>query len=131
MKLKVDPKLFHHYIVAVAIHPASAGDKAGQMYLKYRPVHFTNDDVEKVQNASMLVKDKLFETNSAEAVKITGCDEIVTQLSGLRLAAAVNQCTMHHFSSEFELEEENFITLIESANKDEYLKKLLKQSLIR
>jgi hypothetical protein len=131
LKLKVDSNLFHHYIIAVAVYPADVREKAGELYLKYRPIHFTNNDIEKVQNAAMLVNDKLFKTSNSEAVKITSCEEIVREISGLKLAAAVNQCTIHHFSSSFEIEEENFVTIIKSANKDDYFRNLLKQSLIR
>ena len=130
-ELKTDPKLFHHYIIAVGMHPMTSKTKAGEMFLKYRPIHFTNDDVENMQHAAMLSQDKLFKTSSSEAVESVGCTDLASSLSALKLGASVNQCTLHHFSSEFEMSEEDFEVLIKAANISESSKQLLLNSIIR
>ena len=131
LAIKTDPKLFHHYIIAVGIHPMTAKTRAGEMFLKYRPLHFTNDDVESMQHAFMLSKDKLFKTSSSEAIEAVGCTNLASSLSALKLGASANQCTLHHFSSEFEMSEEDFETLIKAANISESSKALLLNSIIR
>jgi hypothetical protein len=128
--LKVDKDRPHHYIIGVAIHPATSNN-AGKMYLKYRPVYFHNDDVEKVQHAIMLSRDKLFKTTGVEAVKATDCEKLVGTLSSLKLAAAANMCTLHHFSSEHKMDITDFEILINGAERLESTKELLKKSAIR
>jgi len=131
LAIKTDPKLFHHYIIAVGMHPMTSKKHAGEMFLKYRPIHFTNNDVEGMQHAAMLSKDKLFKTSSLEAVKTVGLEELSASLSALKLGASANQCTLHHFSSEFEMSEEDFEVLIKAANISESSKSLLLNSIIR
>lgn len=129
-EIKTDPKLPHHYIIAVGVHPATSSNP-GQMFLKYRPVYFTNEDVDSMQHAAMLSKDKLFKTSSSEALDAVGCSGFAATISSLKLAAEVNQCTLHHFSSEFMIEEHWFENLVEMANTSDHNKQLLKQSSIR
>jgi len=130
LKIKTDPKLFHHYIIAVAVHPATAGKMAGKMFLKYRPIHFTNDEVEKLQYAAMLSIDKLFKTTNSEAIESVDCQDLVYSLSAMKMGAAANQCTLHHFSSEFEMDDEDLGTIVNAANTSDYFKdKLIKSSI--
>jgi len=131
LKLKTDPKLFHHYIIAVAVHQATAGKDAGKMYLKYKPIYFTNDEVKKMQYASVLFKDKLFKTTNSEAISAAGCEQLTSEISAIKMAVMANQCTLHHFSAEFEIDEDSFETIVNLANKHNYYKDLLKQASIR
>lgn len=131
IEIKTDPKLFHHYIIAVGIHPATAGEQAGKMFLKYTPIYFTNDDVESMQHAYMLTKDKLFKTTNAEAVKGVGCEELSSAIAGIKMGAFANQCTLHHFSSEVELKEDDLDNIVKAANTSDYFKDKLKNSIIR
>jgi len=129
-EIKTDPKLNYHYIIAVGVHPATSSN-AGKMYLKYTPIHFTNSDVGSMQHAAMLTKDKLFKTTGSEALAATGMGELAATISSLKLAAAANQCTLHHFSSEWEIDDDWFTTLVELANTSDHNKQLLKQSAMR
>jgi len=131
LKLKTDPKLFYHSIIAIAVHPATSGKFAGKMFLKYRPINFTNEDIEKAQMAAILSVDKLFKTTSAEAVKVADCEELAVELSSFKMAAAANQCTLHHFSSEFEMDEDSLKSIVNAANTSNYFKEKLKNSRIR
>jgi len=132
LEIKTDPKQPHHYIIAVAVHPATAGVKmAGKMFLKYRPIHFTNDDVENMQHAAIISKDKLFETTNSEALQMVGMTELASTISAMKMGAAANLCSLHHFSSEFEMDEESLATIVEAANTSDYFKEKLKQSSIR
>lgn len=131
LKIKTDPKLFYHCIIAVEVHPATAGKLSGKMFLKYRPIRFTNVEVDKMQHAAMLSVDKLFKTSNSEAIATVGCQELSSALSAIKMAAAANQCSLHHFSSAFEIDEESLSTLVESANYSDYFKEKLKHSRIR
>jgi len=131
LEIKTDPRLFHHYIIAVGIHPMIDRKEAGKMFLKYRPIHFTNDEVEKMQHAAMLSVDKLFKTTNEEAIKTVGCEELSSSLAAIKLGAAANQCTLHHFSCEFEMSEEDFEVIIKAANISKSSKELLLKSIIR
>ena len=130
MEIKADPKLPHHYIIAVSVYPATH-NKAGQFYMKYRPVYFNHDDIEKMQYASILVKDKLFKTTNEEALKIINKQELALTISSLTIAAEANQCTLHHFSSEFKMEESDFENIVKLANISDEFKKILKNSSMR
>jgi hypothetical protein len=130
MDLKVDPKLPHHYIIGVAARTARSS-KPGELYMKYGPVYFTNKDVGRVQDAKILSEDKLFQTSPSDAVKIHECGDLVCGLWSLRMSANVNDCTVHHFSSEYELDDDVFVTLVKVANFSKSSKELLNKSIIR
>ena len=131
LDLKVDKKLPHHYLITVAVHSAMARKLAGKLYLKHGPLHFTNNDVEKVRSALLLSYDRLFKTSQKQAMKNFECTEIVSMVRGMDLAKNVNLCSMHHFSSPVEIEEEFFKTLVDLANKSEHNKELLEKSRVR
>ncbi|MFW9871476.1 MAG: hypothetical protein ACFFG0_00030 [Candidatus Thorarchaeota archaeon] len=115
-KLNADPKLQHHYFIAVAIKQMSS-DSPGEMFLKYRPFYLNHKQIKKFLEVSLLTQDKLFRTSQDEALKMHGLSEIAKSFYLFKLAAKVNQCTLHHFSSESEINEEWFKTYIKSANK--------------
>ena len=130
MDLKVDPRLPHHYIIGVAARTAK--DKnPGELYLKYGPIYFTNEDVVKVLDAKLLSEDKLFKTTRVDAIDINECGDLIYSLSSLRIAANANDCTVHHFSSEFEMDDDVFTTLVKVANFGKGNKELLEKSKIR
>ena len=128
--LKTDPKLFHHYLIGVVMHGLRAKHKAGQIFLKYGPVYFTNDDVDKVLTAVMLSDDKLFKTSEREALQIHGCKDLVSNIGAMRMSINVNEGTLHHFSSEYEIDDDWFITLVDLANRSKSNKELLDKSRI-
>ena len=130
LKLKTDPKLPYHNIIGVAVHPATAGKKAGKLFLKYN-VPFTNDDVLNIMHAAILSEDKLFKTTNSEAVKAYDCERVAGEMSAMQLSAKANECSLHHFSSEFEVQEEDLRIIVKLANNHDYYKDLLKKSSIR
>ena len=130
MELKVDPKFPHHYIIGVEVKSAISSD-AGELFLKYGPVYFTNKEVGKLRDAKILSEDKLFRTTIEEATEIQGCSELVYNLWALQMSAHINNCSVHHFSSEYELDDEVFETLVKAANFSKETKKLLDKSRIR
>ncbi len=129
-KLKCIPERPYHYIIAIAIYPATSKN-IGKMYLKYRPICFTNDDIEKMQLAYMLSKDKLFKSSSSEALNCFGCSELAQSITAIKLGASVNQCTLHHISSETPIEEETFDMIVKIAHTSDHIKQLLKEAIIR
>jgi len=129
MELKVDPKLPYHYLIGVAVTAASDFEP-GKLYLKYGPVRFTNKDVGNVQDAKLLSEDRLFKTSSADAIKIHGCSDLVYSIASMKISAAVNQCTLHHFSSEHPIDDEEFEMIVNVANFSDSSKDLLIKSRI-
>ena len=129
--LKTDKKLPHHYLITVAIHPATSKTNAGKMFLKHGPLYFSNNDVDRVRSALLLSNDKLFKTSQKQALKNFNCSGIVSMVRGMDLARSVNLCSMHHFSSPCEIEDEWFANLVDMANRLEHNKELLHKSRVR
>lgn len=128
--IKADKRLFHHYIIGVGMHDHINSEKCGQFYLKYGPIHFTHDDIENVRDAVMLSKDQVFKTKPDEAANLYECRDLISTIGSLKYACAANKISMHHFSSEFEIDEDFFITMVKSAHKIESFKQKLKDSMI-
>jgi hypothetical protein len=129
--LKVDPLQPHHYIISIGIHPATSSmEQAGKFYLKYRPIHFTNEDILNIAKARTAMEDKIFKTKPDEAIKMFNCQELIHNLSMIAQGSAINNCSLHHFSADFEIEEDYFETLAEFANKFQNEKELLAKSRI-
>jgi len=126
--LKTDPKLPHHYIISVGMHPVTAGKEAGKLFLKHGPVYFHNNDVDRLRDATMMAEDKVFKTTQKEALKMYDVQNIVASISVMKLAAVVNQCTVHHFSSTYKMHDEDFETLVTAANVSPSTRRLLDDS---
>lgn len=128
--LKVDPDLPHHYIFSVGIKDMRCKD-AGKMFLKHGPIYFSNQDVERVQTAVILKEDKLYrdfyKVTQKQILEIAECSEIVNSITMLKMAAMVNNCSMHHFSTEIEIDnpEKFFVDYVENANKIDSIKEKL------
>lgn len=123
-ELKVDPKRPHHYFIAVATKPMISKE-AGKIFLKYSPFYMHHSQVEKLRDAAMLSKDKLFVTTSSEALKIHGLYELAQLFSMFKLSARVNLCTIHHFSCKDKMKEEDFSIFVESVNNSKTAKRKL------
>lgn len=116
-KIKADPKLCHHYIIGVAMRSMNAGPKQrGKMFLKYGPIYFHHKDIENVQNAALMSIDKVFKTSPKEASEMYDCSSLVIGITGMKMAAAANQATLHHFSSEYEIDDDWFDGFVKNAN---------------
>jgi hypothetical protein len=128
--IKADKKRPHHYLIGVAIHPASNKQNAGQFYVKYGPLYFHHEDIEELQHAVYMVKDKVFKTTNKEAVEMSGRKELILSISSMELAAKFNQCTLHHFSSDVIIDDHYFDTIVKLANTIDSYKELLYKSSI-
>ena len=100
-------------------------DKRGDMYLKHGPLKFTNDDIKKMQNSAMLTTDKLFKTTNKEALAMNGMTELSNTIWSMQIAATANNCTVHHFSSEFEINESFWENFIKRANNNDHTRRKL------
>lgn len=122
--LKVDLENPHHYIIGVAMRDMLSKD-AGTIYMKYGPVYFTNDDVEKVGDSLTLLNDKIYsdiyKVKPKEIYEMLDCHDLIMSLIGLRIAANANAATLHHFSVSDPLPdaEKFFEGYVERANKKE------------
>lgn len=130
LDIKADKHFFHHYIVCVGTHSGINNPKTGQFYLKYNVIHFTHDDIEKVRDAIMLGHDQVFKTSMKDAMNIFECSNMVSSLSSLKYACNANNISMHHFSSQDEMEEGWFENIVNNAHKVKYFKELLQRALI-
>jgi len=116
-ELKADPKIPHHYIIGVAVYPMTASlNKRGKVFLKYGPIYFHHKDIKNIQNATLMSVDKVFKTTLKEASMMYNCRSIIVEMYGLRLAAATNQATLHHFSSTHLIEDDWFQTYVDLSN---------------
>jgi len=131
-KIKADPKCPHHYIMGVAMRTMRSSH-AGEIYLKYGPVYFSHKDILNLQDTVLLSVDEIFRTTPKEAADIHGCRALIISLNGLILAASVNDTTLHHFSSEFEVPDywNWFELFVNNANKCESEKRKLMDAKIR
>lgn len=103
----------------------------GEMYLKYGPVYFTNQDVEHVQDAILLSQDEVFKTTTNESCQIYECQSLIMALIGMKMAAKANHATLHHFSSGHMIKEDWFETFVNGANTSKETKKKLMDAKIR
>lgn len=119
--LKVDPENPHHYIIGVAIKDMRSKNR-GKMYVKYGPLYYTNDDVQRLADALMLLDDKIYrdiyKMTPGQIYEATSCNDIIMGLIGMKIAAQSNNATLHHFSSSVELPDADkfFDGYVERAN---------------
>jgi hypothetical protein len=126
---KRKPKFKHHYLIGVVITDMTSSEP-GRFQLKYRPVYYTNNDIELVAKAIKLSKDQLFKTTKEEAMKVQGCQNLVVTISTMMHSIRANNATLHHFTTEEKVDEEWFETLVESANFSESSRRILLESRI-
>lgn len=129
-ELKTDSKLPHHYLIGIGMHPITAGKEAGKIFLKYGPLYFHNNDVDRLRDAVMMAEDKVFKTTQREASKMYNVGGLIASISAMKMSASTNQCTLHHFSSEFKMYDESFETLVTAANNSPSTRRLLDDSKI-
>ena len=126
--LKGDPDYPHHYFIGVSMHTIMS-KTPGKLYLKYGPIYFNHQDLIDIQNAAILINDKLFKTTPKDAMEIHNCTELVNTISMFKISCNVNQCTIHHFSSKEKFDDDYFEILVDSCNVGK-LSDLLKKSRI-
>lgn len=78
-----------------------------------------------MRRAVILKNDKLFTMTQEQALDVAGCSEIVHALSVILHVKGFLDTTIHHFSSEEEINNEWFSTLVKTANKNQYTKEIL------
>ena len=122
--LKIDDKLFYHFFISVGIKDMYAVDR-GKMFLKHGPLKFTNDEVKLMQQAALMSKDKLFKTTNKEALEMYDMSELSSSIGAMQIAAAANQCTIHHFSSDFEINDDYWEGFVERANNNKFERRKL------
>lgn len=130
LDIKTDPKFPHHYIFSVSVH-TFASSTPGKFFLKHGPLYFSNEDVVKVRNVLMLMKDDIYQEiykvkSTRELAEIMGCRELITGFTGLQFSARANNASLHHFSSETKINGEDFfVRYVDLANKNNKIKERL------
>jgi len=129
-----DNEIIHHYLIAVAVESAVSSNP-GKMYMKYLPIHWTSEDTKKLNIAKETSECKLFPSGITmdQALDMFAKDSrhLLSTMDGFFMSVIANQCSIHHFTSEFEIEEIWFEELANMANTIESSKELLNKSKIR
>lgn len=120
-----------HYFIAVGVKTPFTAEP-GKLFLKYVPIALSEEAVESIKKAELLSKDRVFETSIVDALKNFDCYSEAVTYSQMRAAARINNCTVHHFSTEFEIPdaEKYFDNMVDRANKYKYERNLLEESKI-
>ena len=129
--LNLDPQRPIHYLIGVAVYSHPRSEKRGELYLKYGPIVFNNMDVANLKLALETHKGELIKTSLKESLNIFDVSSMVSMIGGFRMACAVNQCTMHHFSSHEAHDDDFFEHFIDLANKSEGILKKLQDAEVR
>ena len=127
--LNIDKGRPYHYIVGVATRNMRSS-KPGEIFMKYL-LKFTNEEIVRVRDAVRLSHDKLFPTTQKEALIITDTSQLVYSLSAMLRSASANDATLHHFSSDMEMDDEDLEMVVKAANYSESSKEQLMQAKIK
>lgn len=128
-KLNIEKGRPYHYIVGVATKTMRSS-KPGEIYMKYL-LRFTNEEIVRVRDAVRLSHDKLFPTTQKEALIVTDTSELVYSLSAMLRSASANDATLHHFSSDMKMKDEDLEMVVKAANYSDSSMKQLMQARIR
>ena len=128
--LKTDEKFQHHYLLVIILNPLNSNNP-GKLSIRCGPFYFNNKDVKQLRNAVILGSDKLFKTKMSEAASIYNVTELIKNIAGMQRICKISDGTYHHFSSEYEIDNDYFHSLVNMANTQEHAKKLLSQSRIK
>lgn len=129
--LKVAPDRPIHYMIGVASNIQPMSKKRGELFLKYGPIVFINDDIVKLKLAIETSNIKLPQTTIKEALQSYGVSGLVSGLGAFNLSCQVNNCSKHHFSSSLPFTDDYFADLVKNANKSKYSLKMLKDSEVK
>ena len=129
--LNLDPQRPIHYIIGVAVHSHPRSEKRGQLFLKYGPIIYLNEDVVNLKLARETHKGELIKTSLTESLQIFDVDELVSTLGAFSMSCRVNQCTVHHFSSNEKFDGDFLEQFVDLANKSEHTLKKLQDAEIR
>jgi hypothetical protein len=127
--LKTDKSLPHHYLIGVAAHNMRSKN-VGQFFLKYGPIYYSNNDVERMSNVISRCTDKIYVQSQIEAAKAENCTGLIASISAMKLSCNANDCTMHHFSSAEKFDDDSFVLLVKLANTDKVSRKKLMEARI-
>jgi len=129
--LKVDPNRPIHYLIGVAVHAHPRSKKRGQLYLRYGPIVFTNDDVANLKLAIETHKGELIKTSMSDALSIFDVSSMVHTIGMFNISCVSNTCTKHHFSSHEPYDDDFFEQFIDLANKSKGVLKQLQDAEIK
>lgn len=124
--LNLEPERPIHYIIGVAVHSHPRSEKRGQLYMKYGPIVFTNNDVENLKLALETHKMEIPQTSLDDALKTFDVQHLVLSMSAFMMSCRANNCTVHHFSSDAAFDDAYFDDFLELANTSKgVMKKLM------
>jgi hypothetical protein len=123
--LKIDKSLPHHYLIGVAARPMTSKN-VGEIFLKYGPLYYSNDDVKRMSNVISRCTDKVYVQSQLEAAEAENCTDLISSISAMKISCHANECTIHHFSSAEKLSDDDFVLLVKLSNTDKSSRKKLK-----
>jgi hypothetical protein len=128
IEVKMDENTTYFTLIAVCSKNPLFVTDGKILYLKYKPICFTEKDMKNVEMAKLWSKNELIKTNFNDALDAFGVEELARTVSSFWLASRVNNASIHCFRTEFELTEDDCDSLVNSANFDDYMKKKLIES---
>lgn len=119
----------NHYYIGVAVHPMTS-DKPGRKFLKYGPLCFNDDDISNVELCNSIIdfKNIISGISVSEAMEITNCSSKMNEFSMFLASCRINQCSVHLFKFDGEIEDEWFQMVVEKSDEIKYFNELLQKS---
>jgi hypothetical protein len=119
----------YYYIFGVRAQPATS-DTPGKLSMDFL-IDYTDDDIEKVELAKLMINNEILKTSKDEAVEACGLSRFSHDLFGASIRARVNMLSVHKIKSDFKMDDEMISTWVESCNYDKVAKQKLKEAEIR
>ena len=119
----------YYYIFGVRAEPATS-DIPGNLSLDFL-IDYTDDDIEKVELAKLMIDNKILKTSQSEAVEACGLSRFRQELFGASMRAQVNMLSVHKIKSDFKMDFEILSIWVDSCNYDEIARQKLKAAKIR
>lgn len=118
----------YHCLIGVTVKSARSEDP-GKLYLKYF-LKYDESDVEAVKKAIEMSENKIWKTPVKEALQICNKSQLIDTVHSLILSSNANDATIHHFTSDYEIEEKYIENIVKLANHVTYYRNLLNESKI-
>lgn len=119
----------YYYIFGVRAQPATS-DTPGKLSMDFL-INYTDDDIEKVELAKLMIDNQILKTSNEEAVEACGLSRFGYDLYAASMRAKANMLSVHKIKSDFKMDDEMLSMWVDSCNYDKVAKQKLKEAEIR
>jgi len=120
----------YHYLVGLRINDRKSFEEGELIYHVDFVFDYTEEDVENVKLTASAMQNEMWPTTGEEAARIFGSARMLSQFHFMSYRARLNEITVCHFHTDFELDHEWF-TIFFRTNDKEYLKKKINEARIK